>query len=611
MTSRSDSERRVRFAEDLDLPVNVATQGVAFLARRGAGKTYAASVLAEGLLDAGVQTVVLDPIGVWWGLRLDADGKSPGFSIPVIGGYHGDLPLEEDQGERLARMAVELGTSAVLDVSKLRKRARNRFVARFAEELFELKKQSPSPLHLIIEEAQKFAPQQSSGSEEVLGAIEDLCRLGRNLGVGFTLVSQRPQSVNKEVLSQVEMLVVMQTTAPHERKAIAQWVAEHGDAGRELVGQVPELPVGEAIVWSPQWLREMRRVKILTRSTFDASATPEVGRTVNPGASLGRVDVGELAAFLAREADQGETPPARAGKRRGATGKTGLAVTPATPEELAAVEEMARKAIAGVGSLRADVEVLADVLDGLAQTFAAAAERTRTRIATIGRPAVEPAPSGKRSGPATVFRRVGDSGQGTSDTGSGVRTGTRRALASIAPPKTGGTDPGPDLRAGARRMLAAIAMFPVEGLPPASVAAIAGLSVTGGTFATYVSNLKTAGLARATPNGRLFITGDGLAALTEDVSVPKTSRDLLAIWSGVLRSGAARMLEILFERGDYLARRELADAAGLEESGGTFSTYLSNLRTNELIVEDDQRRVRIAPIFAALDEANRTTEGRE
>jgi hypothetical protein len=82
----------------LSFPVDAATQTFAFLARKRAGKTYAAGKLCELLVGAGVQVVILDTVGNWYGLRLAADGKGPGLDIPVIGGLRGDVPLDANAG---------------------------------------------------------------------------------------------------------------------------------------------------------------------------------------------------------------------------------------------------------------------------------------------------------------------------------------------------------------------------------------------------------------------------------------------------------------------------------------------------------------------------------
>lgn len=102
----------IRLAREIRLPLDAVTQGLAFLGRRGAGKTYAAGVLVEGLLEAHAQVVVFDPVGNWYGLRVASDGKAKGFEIPVFDGEHGDVPLEPGAGALLADLIVENGISA-------------------------------------------------------------------------------------------------------------------------------------------------------------------------------------------------------------------------------------------------------------------------------------------------------------------------------------------------------------------------------------------------------------------------------------------------------------------------------------------------------------------
>ena len=48
---------------------------------KGMGKTNFGSVLVEELTAAGLRWAVLDPLGVWWGLRHSEDGKSAGIEV--------------------------------------------------------------------------------------------------------------------------------------------------------------------------------------------------------------------------------------------------------------------------------------------------------------------------------------------------------------------------------------------------------------------------------------------------------------------------------------------------------------------------------------------------
>jgi len=277
--------KRLKMAPNLALPQEAVTQTFGFIARKGAGKTYAAGKLAEELHGVGAPFVVLDPVGNWYGLRLSASGRKPGLPIYVFGGDHGDLPITPDSGAIVARAVMARRIAAVLDVSRFRKGQRKKFVADFAEELFHLAKTLRSPLMVIIEEAQVFAPQRAGrGEERMLGAIEDIVRLGRNYGLGSALISQRPQSVHKDVLNQVECLFVGQLSGKHERVAIDGWIEQHGvDLDTK---ELSSLPVGTMVVWSPQWLKRFGKIRISAKKTYDASATPTLG---------GRRKVGRLA----------------------------------------------------------------------------------------------------------------------------------------------------------------------------------------------------------------------------------------------------------------------------------------------------------------------------
>ncbi len=93
---------KLPFSRELAFPDDVVTQTLAFLARKGAGKTYAAGKLVELLLELGVQCVVIDTVGNWYGLRIAGDGQGKGFDVVVLGGLRGDIPLEPDNASGAA-----------------------------------------------------------------------------------------------------------------------------------------------------------------------------------------------------------------------------------------------------------------------------------------------------------------------------------------------------------------------------------------------------------------------------------------------------------------------------------------------------------------------------
>ncbi len=114
------------------------------------------------------------------------------------------------------------------------------------------------------------------------------------------------------------------------------------------------------------------------------------------------------------------------------------------------------------------------------------------------------------------------------------------------------------------------------------LATLSRFKVTGGTFNTYYSTLRRAGLL--TEHGGLIeLTDAGRAAAGVSTTAPASTAELLDQWRTALKAGARTMLDLLIDaHPDALTRDELAQRAGYEISGGTFNTYLSTLRRNGL-----------------------------
>lgn len=297
----------LQIADGFTLPIDVAGEATAVLAKRGAGKTNTGRVLAEEYVRAGVHLVVIDPLGVWWGLRSSADGEHDGLAVPILGGEHGDLPLAVWQGVLTAGVVVSAGASVILDLSDLSKDEQRTFVADFAEELYRLKRRQRSVTHVILEEADEFAPQRARAggdAEEVSrmrGAVETLARRGRSSGIGLTFITQRSAALSKDVLTQADTLIAMRTTGPTDIKAIQEWVTRNADGGDAVVRSLAGLKTGESWVWSPE--REvLARIQVRLADTWDSSATPKYGEE--------RVEPRRRAAVaLPLELDRAEEPP--------------------------------------------------------------------------------------------------------------------------------------------------------------------------------------------------------------------------------------------------------------------------------------------------------------
>jgi len=131
------------------LPISALGERVAIVGTSGSGKTYAAKGLVERLMDQGARVCVVDPLGVWWGLRAGADGSvASGYPVVVFGGRHADVALDEGMGAALGRLVGTHPLACVVDVSELgSSAARRMFMTAFAEALYEANTEA---LHLVL-----------------------------------------------------------------------------------------------------------------------------------------------------------------------------------------------------------------------------------------------------------------------------------------------------------------------------------------------------------------------------------------------------------------------------------------------------------------------------
>jgi hypothetical protein len=253
---------------NIEMPLNSATKTFAILAKRGAGKSYTGAVMAEEFYKNNIPFVVFDPIDVWWGLKLNKDGKSKGLPVVVFGLEHADIQLDKDMGRKIAQMIVKHNISCVISTFGMPKKQQRYLITEFAEELLNI---NNTPRHVFIEEAHEFVPQRVFGEiGKTFNAVSNLVVMGRNRGLGVTLINQRASTINKDVLTQLDSLLAFRNVAPQDRKALKDWVEYHTAEGDfdKFMDSLPSLPTGEGWIWSPEFLGIFQRIKIRERETF-------------------------------------------------------------------------------------------------------------------------------------------------------------------------------------------------------------------------------------------------------------------------------------------------------------------------------------------------------
>ena len=553
--------RRVRGAgEDsplVGLPADAFDDRIAIVGTAGSGKTYAANGFVERLLESGARVAIVDPLGVWWGLRASADGSAPGYPVIVFGGKHADVPITSDMGVPLGRIVAREALVCVIDLSDLgSSAARRRFMAAFAEAIYETNEE---PLHLVLDETDLWAPQRPiKGWEGLLGHIEEIVRRGRVPGFIPWLITQRPAVVHKDVLSQADILIAMKLTASQDRDAIGAWIEGQADRqeGKRILADLPRLHRGEGYLWAPGH-DLLERVAFLPIRTFDSSRTPKRGERLAIPRTLAEVD---LTAIVAALAASGGEDPKKPKEDRSVHARLGQELA-AARARIAALEENNRELHSRLAKIAA---------------LAAGAIRTPIDAAKI---ALEPQSKIPGAKPVRPLRTA---------------------------PADSAASSGNGIHPAARKLLTALAQHAPTRFTWAQAATLASLKPSGGHFNSGRKDLRAAGYV-VEASGLVAPTLDGLKAAGEVPQAPSTPADRLTLWCGRLPAPAPEMLRALVAQGErYIDADELAAILGKKPSGGHWNSGIAVLRNNRLI-ETEGRSYRAGDLFRDrfLDLGNR------
>lgn len=584
--------KTLQLGSDFSLPYDAISETFAILAIRGAGKSNTAAVMAEAMFAAGLPFVVVDPVGAWYGLRSSQDGTGPGLAIPIFGGKRGDVPLEKTGGALIADLVVDRRLTCILDLSAFESEAAKKtFLLGFASRLYQ---RNEEPLHMFLEEADDYIPQRIIGGEtklvetQLLRAFENIVRRGRSRGLGMTLITQRSAVLNKNVLTQCATLIAMRAVSPQDRDAIKAWVRYHNEAD-DLVGTLHELATGEAWVWSPDFLKVVKRVKFFRRSTFDSGATPKMVKGSRPAATLASIDLGEIQARMSATIEKAKAED---------------------PRELQAEIRRLKKELEGVKSAngkadRPDLEAriselstlvcdLRDENNGLRKEVAGAnlkiiglrdrAEQILTNLRLALRSAEDWEESVKRleSVPVPEAKDFPSIAQAER---RGRERATPRATAPAQPrdEASATSEASSSVTAPQKRILDVLASFAVLGLERcdrAMIAIFADQSPKSSGFANNLGALRSAGMIDYPDRGYVSLTPEG-HQLAEHVDAPLSLGEYHKAWFARVSGPQRKMLDLLvLEYPGPIERNALAEQTDQSPRSSGYANNLGFLRNS-------------------------------
>jgi hypothetical protein len=531
-------------------PAEFGSQGSAVLGIRGAGKSYTATLLAERLFDAGIPFVAFDPIGVWRFLRVPGAGK--GRPIVVAGGEAGDLPLTPASAPKIVEAAMHNGVSLVLDLFDMAlSKADWRRIVRDSVRLLLHRNKAHGLRHVFLEEAAEFAPQRVIDGE-VYAEIEKLARMGGNARLGYTLINQRAEEVNKAVLELCDNLFLHRQKGRNSLTALAKWL-DVGDArdGRQIVASMATLPTGECWAWMAGTERPVR-MKVPTKDSLHPDRRVMRGdgdAKAKPAVDVSAFVAGLKDALPAIEAESAASDPkalrAELDKLRRQLAAKGPAVDVQAIERRG-YEAGRRDGNAILSQVRHDLGKVAAMVAGM-------------RVA-LGDAIGEAADTGKTADAARVFQAAKEIG--------------RRTI--FVAPKDQPTSP--TLPSGEKAVLAAVAQYPA-GLRRQQLGVLTGFKRS--TRDAYIARLRPRGFVDLAGD-RVVATPAGIAALGPDYEPPRTGNALRQHVLATLPKGEADVLAVLLEHYPAQVGRDTIDEqTGVKRS--TRDAYIARLRARELV----------------------------
>jgi hypothetical protein len=529
-----------------DCPINldVLMQTRALIvAGSGGGKSYALRKLIEETA-GGVQQLVIDPEGEFASLRERHD-------FILVAARDGDIVASPKTAGVLAHRLLELGTSAILDLYELQVHERQLFVKHFLDALVNAPKELWRQVMVVLDEAHVFCPQ--NGSAMAMQSVIDVATRGRKRGQCLVLATQRLSKLHKDTAAEMQNKLIGLTNLDVDRKRAAE---ELGMTAKEAV-QALRLPRGDFYAFGPALVSDVTKIHVATVKTTHHSGSGKMLKAPPaPSATVKKqlaklVDLDAAAAQEARTIEELKAEVARL-KRE--------AKKPAGDDSaMQALKDERLRMISALAAAEKQLAASRQVLQKIAK-LVAIEDIAGPQMQIEVRPAA--APEWKLT---DVF--------------------PKKSIVECLEQRGGGGTP---LKAGARRMLQELAARHPRGWTRRQLGALANISYKSGTFSTYLGVLKSSGYVTE-ECGEVFATPEGVELFPVKPTAT-THEEAMAQWGATLKAGARRMLEVIVAAGeDGIHRANVADAANMVASSGTFSTYLGTLKGRGLVDEHGKK----------------------
>ena len=560
----------------IDLAVLLRTR-LLIQAASGGGKSWLIRRLVEQAFGK-VQIFIIDPEGEFASLRE----KFP-F---VLVGQGGEAAIDVRSAALTAHTFLEHRVSAIFDIFEMKPSQRAAWVRAFLEAMVDAPKKLWHPVIVVVDEAHTFCPEKGAGESEASEAMISLGTRGRKRGFCVVPATQRLAKLRKDFAAECQNVMIGKTTLAddRDRSANEMGVEKKRDIRDEFSNALRRLKPGEFFGTGPAIADD----RILIRVGDVQTSHPESGKYKKPPAPP--PPTSKIKKLLPVLADLPQAAEEKAKteaelKKEVRSLKAQLRVRPTEVDrvEVPVVDKAAIK------KMRRELHhQYQDILNKYGRRFKEIYDQvTAIRISASNVKKIK-LPKLPKLDVVTVepTKPVADpKGATTVVTMKSRSIGVSTMPADKIDPKYYGGQSEIKLKPGARRMLEAMAQFHPNAISDGQISAMSGMKRSSGSFSTYMSNLRMAGFFKSV-DGKKKVTEKGLAWLGDAIpDAPTTTEEVLAIWKPKLKPGACRMLDaILAHKGELVSHEEITGVSGIDRSSGSYSTYLSNLVTANLVI---------------------------
>jgi hypothetical protein len=278
---------RLDISETLSFTLaHLRRQRTIVLGQSGTGKSNTVAAIAEEGLVHKIPMTIVDPESEYWSLKSLYD-------LVVVGrSEHADLEVAPEHMGQLAEWSVRQGVPVIIDLDDYTDDEAFALLVPYFQRLWVVCSRIRRDYMVIVDEAQDFIPQ--SGKTPLKGQLIRIAKKGRKRRIWSVFATQRPQSMDKDYLTQTDLRILHAVSYKHDLEVYADIIPAL--SGAELAVPVQKLGKGQAyaIYDHVPYLVQIRR-----RDSFDPNEEPLAGsETVEP--ALRPLDAAMLEELRAR-----------------------------------------------------------------------------------------------------------------------------------------------------------------------------------------------------------------------------------------------------------------------------------------------------------------------